>query len=164
MKISLGVSTVDSGYPGGFVIPSPNLEAHYDASVPSSITEVTGVSNWADLSGNGRDLIQATGADQPVYSAANNSITFGGVSDFLKTAGFTLVQPETVYIVMNQVSWTSLDYVFDGNSVNTTRLIQRISSPKLSAHAGTTNLDVDKSNNYLDDKDKLLQFYIYIRS
>ena len=46
MKIGLGLSTVDTGYPGGFAIPSPNLEARYDASVPSSITEVTGVSNW----------------------------------------------------------------------------------------------------------------------
>ena len=145
MKIGLGTSLSANGYPGGYVMPTPNLEAHYDASIPSSITEVTGVSNWADLSGNGRDLIQATGADQPIYSAANRSITFDGVSQFLKAVGFTLNQPESVYFVGQQVSWTSSDSIFDGNAANVMRFYQNGSSPDVSLFAGTagdpTNTD-----------------------
>jgi len=121
-------------------IPTDNLAAHYDASVASSITEVTGVSNWADLSGNGRDLVQLTGADQPVYSAANNSITFDGVSDFLKTAAFTLNQPETVYMACQQVSYTSGDYLMDGD-INTGLIYQGTSSPNIQAYAGSFSSD-----------------------
>ena len=131
----------------GFAIPSANLAAHYDASIGSSITEATGVSVWADLSGNGRNLLQATGADQPVYSAANSSITFDGVSDFLQTAAFTLVQPETMYIVMNQVSWASADYLTDGVNADSGVIVQVTTTPNMIAHAGinstaNTNLAV----------------------
>lgn len=51
---------------GGFPIRT-GLYAWYDASVASSITSsATKVSQWNDLSGNGRHLTQATGALQPV--------------------------------------------------------------------------------------------------
>lgn len=47
------------------------LEVWLDATVASSITIGTGVSIWADLSGNtGRNATQSTGANQPNYVAS----------------------------------------------------------------------------------------------
>lgn len=46
------------------------LAAWYDASNASSITlNSTTVSQWSDLSGNGRHQVQATAARQPIYNA-----------------------------------------------------------------------------------------------
>ena len=46
------------------------LAAWYDASAASSITlNGSTVSQWADLSGNGRNQSQATAASQPTYNA-----------------------------------------------------------------------------------------------
>ena len=64
-------------------MPVSNPYAHYDASDPTTITESGGyVSQWDDLSGNGYDLIQATGARQPlVVTAGQNGL------DYLDFAG-----------------------------------------------------------------------------
>ena len=65
------------------------------------------------------------------------SIYFDGSNDYLKTGPFTLAQPETVYFVGKQVSWTSGDYIFDGNSANTMALDQHTSSPNTNISAPT---------------------------
>lgn len=47
-----------------------SLAAWYDASASSSITlNGSTVSQWSDLSGNGRHQVQATAARQPIYNA-----------------------------------------------------------------------------------------------
>jgi hypothetical protein len=80
------------------------------------------VSIWGDKSGNNNDLEQLTGANQPIYSASG--ILFDGVSDNMKTDPFTLNQPEFIYIVLKQVSYTGFDCLFDGNSNLTGALVQ----------------------------------------
>ncbi|HLO38775.1 MAG TPA: hypothetical protein VK173_09795, partial [Lacibacter sp.] len=45
-----------------------------------------------------------------VYSA----LRFDGTDDYLKALPFTLNQPRTIFIVFKQLSWTNLDYIFDG--------------------------------------------------
>jgi hypothetical protein len=73
------------------------LAAWYDASVSSSITIQTGVQKWADLSGNGRDLIQDTTNNQPLHNSVTlngkPTVTFDGTNDSLRTANFTSSQP-----------------------------------------------------------------------
>lgn len=122
------------GRGSAFRLPVENLKLHCDASIGASITIATGVSNWADLSGNGNDLLQAVGARQPSY--ANNTITFDGVSEFLKAAAFTLNQPTTIYLVYKQISWTNQRWIFDGNTLNKGALIQDTATPTLKANAG----------------------------
>ena len=56
-----------------------------DASDLSTITVATGVSEWRDKTGKGVNAVQATGANQPTYSATSffgrPGITFDGVND-----------------------------------------------------------------------------------
>lgn len=115
----------------------------------SGITDTAGaVSQWNDASGNARHLLQATATNQPAKQG-DGSILFDGVDNFLKCDAFTLNQPETVYILFKQVTWTSADFVFDGNANSTMGLRQITGSPRLGLSAGgaggpsSTDLAVD---------------------
>jgi hypothetical protein len=103
------------------------------------ITTVTGaVSQWDDASGNGRHLKQGTGANRPTLKADNTILFSGTATHFLKCDAFTLVQPETVYFLGKQITWTANDSLWDGNAVNTMRLFQTGTTPSLSLQAGAT--------------------------
>jgi len=101
------------------------------------------VSVWGDKSVdslgalNGNDLLQATGSNQPIVNA--NGILFDGIDNFMKCAAFTLVQPEFIYMVVNQVSWANFDYIFDGNTTNSGNLYQTGVSPEIAAVAGISS-------------------------
>lgn len=63
-----------------------------------------------------------------------------GVDDYMKTASFSLSQPETVYFVGQQVSWTSNDKFYDGNGVGQQTPLGQVSggaSPQLEIFAGS---------------------------
>ena len=92
------------------------------------------VSLWGDKSGNGNDLVQATETNRPTWNS--NGILFDGVDNFMKAA-FTLNQPEFIYIVFKQVTFTNVDKVFDGNSANTGFLTQSSPSPELKIYGGS---------------------------
>ena len=67
------------------------LYAWYDAADATTITQATGVSSWADKSGNGRTCSQATGANQPAYVLAGqngkNVIDFASYTYRMTTNG-----------------------------------------------------------------------------
>lgn len=96
------------------------------------------VSQWSDQSGNNRHLLQATGTNQPALQS-DGSILFDGVDNFMKCTAFTLVQPETVYILMKQVGWTNDTYFFNGNAIGTGGLQQITSSPLFRPIAAAAN-------------------------
>jgi Concanavalin A-like lectin/glucanases superfamily len=78
-----------------------NLTLWYDASNSGSITKTTTVSQWNDLSGTGANVVQATTANQPTYTAScMNSLaclSFNGSSDFLHAAsGFPTSSDYTI--------------------------------------------------------------------
>lgn len=120
---------------GGY-LPSDNptsLVAWFRFGI--GITESGGfVSAWADQSGNGNDLLQATGTNQPAYSAG--ILTFDGVDNFMKCVAFTLNQPTQVSMLAQQVSWASQDIAIDGDTDITGVIQQLVSSPTVRLYAG----------------------------
>ena len=84
----------------------------------------------------GNHLLQATGVAQPLWSAANG-ILFDGVADFLRCIPFVFIQPEFIYFVGRQITWTGADYIYDGEAAaNTGALYQQAFTPELKADAG----------------------------
>lgn len=78
------------------------LMAWYDAADTSTITIATGVSQWNDKSGNGRNLTQSVTNNQPLHNSVTlngkPTVTFDGTNDSLRTA-FTLTQPYMFFMV-----------------------------------------------------------------
>lgn len=99
------------------------------------------VSAWADDSGTGNDLAQATALDQPAFNASNVSVDFDGTNDFMALSGTTWVggnksQPHTVIGA----------FAFSGGGVRvcyagltgTTEMNMHISSGDYRINAGVT--------------------------
>ena len=93
------------------------------------ITLATGVSVWADQSGNGNNVSQATGSAQPTYNSSGGPngqpyLNFAQASNqFLASAAFSLSQPLFVWIVANQSGGSGNQYSIDGRSANTLALL-----------------------------------------
>jgi len=107
----------------------------------------SGVSQWDDVSGNGNHLKQTTDNRRPAKQS-DGSILFDAINDFLQADAFILTQPETIYLLVKQVTWDNGDAIFDGNTLNTGRLYQNGTTPTLSCYAGadganTTDLALD---------------------
>jgi len=139
------VLTVTSGTPA--VLEDGSTVAWYIADNLTTITKDGAdlVSRWNDYLGSGHDLIQATGTNQPLWSS--DGILFDGVDNFMKTAAFTYVQPEMIYMVFKQVTWTLYDRIFDGNIVSTGQLAQRETTPNLLYFAGGGGGDCEDPGN-----------------
>ncbi len=89
---------------------------HFWLRADRGVTIGTGVSAWADQSGNGVDFSQATGSKQPAFSssAGPNSqaaITGDGTDDFLANAALDLAAPGTtpltMWMICKAVTWTA---------------------------------------------------------
>jgi hypothetical protein len=77
-----------------------------DASDSTTVTTATGVSEWRDKSGNGRNFTQTTENNQPALTAnARNGravLTLDGTNDSLSgPAGFSLTSTHSVFAVVN---------------------------------------------------------------
>jgi hypothetical protein len=66
-----------------------------------------------------------------------------GVNDYLKTAAFSLSQPESVYLVGDQVTWTDAEFIYDGNADATMGLRQSTPSPQVNSYAGNFTGQLD---------------------
>ncbi len=77
------------------------------------------VATWADQSGNGRDLTEATNKPLWVSSLINGypAIRFDGTNDKLSSGAFSVSQPITIFIVHKNVSATDGDRVFGTHTV-----------------------------------------------
>jgi hypothetical protein len=135
--LGLGLG-LNKGTAGFDVRNYANLIAYYDAR-KSPYTLATGVSQWNDISGNGRHLTQATGASQPTYNAGSGFpyLQFDGTDDFMKTGSFTQSQPISVYFVGQQVTWTNTDIFWDGLAAGC-QAFQNGSTPNIGINAGST--------------------------
>lgn len=119
-----------------------NTVVWYDVMDLTTITKdgANRVSAWADKLGSGNNLVQANGANQPLWSAGQ--ITGDGVDEWMKDA-FDWVNPVTLYAVIAQRSWTVLDRLFDGahNSNNTHAIHQSPVSSQLRVRVTTGTTD-----------------------
>ena len=100
------------------------LYAWYDAADASTITQATGVSSWADKSGNGRTCSQATGANQPAYVLAGQN----GKNVINFAQSFTMTTNGTAWSLTDNTMFWSFQFpdtaasaaqwqLFDFNSV-----------------------------------------------
>jgi hypothetical protein len=102
-----------------------NFNFSAQAKLAASFVNATGQTVTINTSGDlgaricgARDLVQLTTAKQPIVSVSGgfNLATFDGSNDYMKAAPFSLSQPESVYAVYSQVTWTGGRFVFDGNA------------------------------------------------
>jgi len=66
------------------------------------------------------------------------ALYFDGSNDYLKAPAFALSQPETVQFVGRATTWTSGDYLWDGNATNSGASIQTTSTPQININAGSS--------------------------
>jgi hypothetical protein len=64
-----------------------------------------------------------------------------GVDDNMKSSPFALPQPAMIYIVDDMVSWTSGEYIFDGNAQNSMAFLQNPTTPSVRVFAGSNAAD-----------------------
>ncbi len=105
------------------ILTTANLWGYYDASTSAGYVLSSGaVSQWTDLSGNGRHLTQGTSSRRPTVKTAekngNNVIYFDGGAKGLVTASITLNNPITIFVVLKMYSLSSYNSVIDGNNNN----------------------------------------------
>lgn len=126
-SIGIGLSPVIGGGPviGGAPAFVPNqisdLVCWYEAGQGITLNG-SDVALWADLSGEGNSLSQASPVNQPLFNPADAnfngqpSIGFNGSTDFLSTALFAspLSQPNSIILVMKRASTGVDTIVFDG--------------------------------------------------
>jgi hypothetical protein len=121
------------------LIPSANvLQA---AQADQGVTQVSNaVSNWADLSGNGKDFAQATGANKPAFQASwvnsKPAITLDGSAQFMDCPGLHLPAPGTtptwIFAIIEQTTWTANEALFGSDSATNAHIIQqRTGTPQI---------------------------------
>lgn len=119
----------------------PGLAGWWDASESSTVTlNGTGVSSWADLSGNGRDAVQATAANQPTYTDKRNAlnvISFDGAAQFLRGAWPVTITGQTTFAVVSMANVAGYGRVF--TQTTTTN----------GTATGSLNLDYNITGNYI---------------
>lgn len=123
------------------------------------ITIETGVSIWADQSGNSNDISQATPGDQPLFNASDSnfnnqpSITFDGVSEFLNRSTFTggaLSQPNTIFLLKKVSVSTGTQIYIDGQGAARHAIFQAGSVYRVFAGANyISDLATDTNTNII---------------
>lgn len=101
-------------------------------------------STFAETSTNGATAVASTGetwtlnstGGYPTTIVKSPQILFGGVDEYLKTAAFTLNQPSFCCIVFKPITFTNVDFIFDGATTNSMVLRQNGATPAYSTYAG----------------------------
>lgn len=133
-----------------------NLAAWYRAD--QGVTISTGVSQWNDLSGNGRHLTQATGANQPTFGAtagpnSTPALTFDGSNDSLGVTFTAISQPVHVFGILRTVSLgTSNGGLISGGAVGERPLVVGTPNTNTFTYFGGTGISyahTDTTNHFL---------------
>jgi len=97
------------------------------------------VKDWKDRSGNARHLLETTNAPtlQLNQIGGRASVRFDGTNDLLQAA-FTLSKPFTLFVVLNQISWTGNDCLVCGAVGDNLSILQHGSSPQVKTWLGSS--------------------------
>lgn len=104
-------------------------------AVPSQA--LNNAASWVSSTGETWTTNRTGGIQAQIVGSAR--VIFDGVAYFMKATAFTLAQPETIYLVASQVTWTNANRIFDGNSNNSVFAFQNTTTPAVQPQAG--NLD-----------------------
>lgn len=96
----------------------------------------TAVSQWDDLSGNERHLVQANTLYQPEWS--EDGIVFS-LGHLLKTGSFSSSQPVFIYAVIRQDTWVANEYIFTNYNNANIYFQQRTATPQVRITAGSAS-------------------------
>jgi len=154
-----------------------------DATETSTITLATGVSSWADKSGNARTITQATGSKQPAYSATGlgvglPGVVFNGTTTTLNRTAFAYaLGSASFFAVIKAAAPSKTMYIFsEGRTTSASNYyvpMLNSSTNKLGArivnNAGTSVLNVSTLSPILFDntirlamaQDSGTSFYAY---
>jgi hypothetical protein len=126
-----GVTTIN------ILLGDGNTFGWYD---PSDLTTITKdgsnlVSQINDKVAGVNNLV-ATGTQRPTWSSPG-VMTLDGIANMMQKIA-TLNQPETIYMVVKQITWENgTGYICDGGSPDSVVIYQVGTSPQLKAYAGT---------------------------
>jgi hypothetical protein len=95
--------------------------AFYQAQIYNGIAGTLAADfNASDYATGSTFVSSATGETWTINGGATivdrTQIIFDGTNDYLKSAAFSLSQPENVYFVGQQVTWTSNDHIYSGGT------------------------------------------------
>jgi hypothetical protein len=153
LALKLGLSLVSTPILGADWSPADetSLVAWYQNAVGITLNG-SDVSAWADSSSNSYDMVQATAAEQPAYSAG--VLTFVSANDDnLQTAGqISLAADFTLGLRIN-TSTTNGSFLADNTSANEFFKYSGLTNDRIAlkiAGSAATNLDLD-SGTFGDD-------------
>lgn len=98
------------------------------------VTDSSGYSSaWIDKL-NGLSMVQASAGSQPLRG---DGLVFDGTNDNIKLTGLSIPQPFTVYLVINQLSFTSSDAIISFNPSSICAYYQTFGSTFTRLNAGS---------------------------
>jgi hypothetical protein len=137
-------------FDANFSLPAKLAGSFTESSVnAATVTINTSGDLGARISG-ARDLYQGTTLKMALLSTGSdgrNVATFDGSNDYMKAAPFSLSQPETVYFVGSQLTWTQFDTLYDGNAAGAGQLFQQTSPDTIRISAGASGPELALSLN-----------------
>ena len=135
---------------GETAIRAGNTVAWYDFSDLTTLTKDTGVteaiSRWNDKLLSGHDLIQATGARQPIWSVGG--VVYNAPAMCMATVNFGYAQPEMIYLVVKQVTWVADKTIINSTAHGSGTLYQYGVTPELIAHCGGAGATIVENGNF----------------
>lgn len=126
---------------------SPLSGALYDFQLRSSIGgTIVQRCNPSAVADGATSFVSETGETWTVSQSGGNmalivgrpEVLFDGSAFFMKAAAFTLNQPTWVVLVGRPLTWTSGDYLIDGNSATTGAIIDTSTTPQINLNAGSS--------------------------